>query len=291
MDRRPDGVRWHPSAPGEPRVAFRAPHPLVRPMLARAYVGYEEADRVPSGAWLHPGQPTVTVIINLAEPFGGLPPAFLSGLDPGYSVVPRVAGIRCVDLKLHPIGGYALLGRPMDELAGRSVELSELLGPEAERLTARLRAAPDWTARFALLDAFLAARADRHAAAPEVVHAFDLLRGTGGRLPIGTVADRVGWSRKHLITRFRQQVGVPPKAMAQLLRFDALRRALRTDPPRWAELAAAHGYYDQPHLNRDFARFAGTTPARFLAAASDDGALRAAEHEVNSVQDRPPRPA
>jgi AraC-like DNA-binding protein len=43
--------------------------------------------------------------------------------------------------------------------------------------------------------------------------------------------------------------------------------------PSIAEVAAACGYYDQPHLNRDFVELAGCPPGEWLAA------------EVPSVQD------
>jgi AraC-like DNA-binding protein len=35
--------------------------------------------------------------------------------------------------------------------------------------------------------------------------------------------------------------------------------------PDWATLALDAGYFDQSHLIRDFAAFAGVTPAQFVA--------------------------
>jgi AraC-like DNA-binding protein len=50
-------------------------------------------------------------------------------------------------------------------------------------------------------------------------------------------------------------------------RIQRLRRVVeqltRPDEPDWASLANEHGYYDQPHLIRDFREFSGVTPARY----------------------------
>jgi methylphosphotriester-DNA--protein-cysteine methyltransferase len=89
---------------------------------------------------------------------------------------------------------------------------------------------------------------------------------------------------KHLITRFRQQVGLRPKTAARLVRFDEVSRRLdRHRPLDWGQLAADVGYADQAHLIRDFREFTGSTPTGFLAQTVGSGPAGAAE--VNSVQD------
>ncbi len=86
------------------------------------------------------------------------------------------------------------------------------------------------------------------------------------------LAREVGWSHKHLIAKFRQQVGLPPKTAARLVRFNGVWRHLDEDRPLdWGLVAAETGYADQAHLVREFRRFTGTTPTGFQA-------------EVNSVQ-------
>jgi AraC-like DNA-binding protein len=70
-----------------------------------------------------------------------------------------------------------------------------------------------------LVDEFLLRRAqDGPDPAPEVAWAWRRLVATGGRLPISRLAGEVGWSHKHLISRFTQQVGLPPKTAARLVR-------------------------------------------------------------------------
>ena len=99
-------------------------------------------------------------------------------------------------------------------------------------------------------------------------------------MPVGALAQEVGWSRRHLVTRFRQQVGLPPKTIARVVRFEGLlRRVAGTGGAAWSRIAAECGYYDQAHMNRDFREFAGTTPTEYLARLPE----RAAQ-EVTSVQ-------
>ncbi len=161
----------------------------------------------------------------------------------------------------------------MHELANRSVELEDVLGAVAPRIAAQLREAPSWEARFAVLESFLAARmAQGPAASTAVAWAFDKLSEKGGLVEIGALAAELGWSRKRLIARFREQLGLPPKTLARILRFHrAIGRLDGADEPRWAEIAHACGYYDQAHFNRDFREFAGTTPGEFLRRRLPDG--------------------
>ena len=85
-------------------------------------------------------------------------------------------------------------------------------------------------------------------------------------MPIGRIADEVGWSHRHLIARFRQQAGLRPKTAARLVRFDGvLRRIDERRPLDWGQVAADVGYADQAHLVRDFRQFTGGTPSEFLA--------------------------
>jgi AraC-like DNA-binding protein len=188
--------------------------------------------------------------------------------------------IECLDLKLTPLGAYTLLGVPMDELSGRVVDLEDVLGSTGRRLVEQLADAPGWADRFDLLDRYLMELAGRGPQpAGEVAWAWRRLTETKGAVPIGVLADEVGWSRRHLVAKFRQQIGLAPKTMARIVRFEELLGRLRTaQPGRWARIADECGYYDQAHMNRDFREFAGTTPTDYLAQLAPGWA------EVTSVQ-------
>lgn len=256
------------------------PSEPVRRLLTRDYLGFSQPDSV-AARWLATPTPTATVIVNTGAAFGGLPGAFATGLSDTHDVVEQFGAIECLDLKVTPLGAYTLLGVPMDELAGGVVELADVLGPDAARLTERLANTAGWPQRFAVLDEFLLARAAAGPVpAPEVAWAWRRLSETSGSVTVGALAEEVGWSRRHLVTRFRQQVGLPPKTIARIIRFEGLlRRVSAAGGADWSRIAAECGYYDQAHMNRDFREFAGTTPTAYLARLP-----RRMGQEVTSVQ-------
>nr|WP_260407814.1 helix-turn-helix domain-containing protein [Planomonospora venezuelensis] len=153
----------------------------------------------------------------------------------------------------------------MGELANRVVPLEDALGPWAGAAVERLAEATGRSARLALLDALLTRRIQAAPAPdPRIVRAWERLSATRGRVPIAALAGELGWSHRHLAARFRDQIGMTPKSVARVLRFEHAVARLRAGRPP-ADTAAACGYYDQAHMNRDFRAMAGVTPRGLVA--------------------------
>lgn len=199
---------------------------------------------------------------------------FVAGPSDSYALSEATGPTCGVEVQFTPIGAHLLLGLPMGEIANLVVALDDVLGAAAAPLVARLREASSWEARFAILDCFIAARFAR-ARGPSlgVAAAWRELNATHGGISIGTLAGGLGWSHKHLIAQFHEQVGLPPKTVARLIRFNrAVRLAEGNGCIRWAEIAHACGYYDQAHFNREFGAFAGVTPREFAVRRLPGGA-------------------
>ena len=208
--------------------------------------------------------------------------SFVAGLTDGPVIVSHGGSARCLQVDLAPLAARRLLGLPMSELANRSVSLEDVLGPPASELAGRIADAPSPAERFALVERALAARlAEAPAADPGVAWSLGVLARSGGRAAIGALAGELGWSHRRLIARFRDAVGMPPKRVARILRFERLTALIGADPAfGWARAAAECGFADQAHLVREVRDLSGLTPTRLLADPS-----------VNSVQDRAEDPA
>jgi transcriptional regulator GlxA family with amidase domain len=85
---------------------------------------------------------------------------------------------------------------------------------------------------------------------------------------VDTLASEAGISTRQLRRRFLMEVGVGPKLLCRLLRFQQVFRAVDQNVAEWAGIAFECGYYDQAHLINDFRQFAQQTPAVLLANSS-----------------------
>jgi transcriptional regulator GlxA family with amidase domain len=89
-----------------------------------------------------------------------------------------------------------------------------------------------------------------------------------GIVSIDDLASDAGISNRQLERRFLYEVGLGPKLLARIVRFQQVFRAVDQSDPSWAEVAVECGYYDQAHLIRDFHQFAQQTPAVLFAGQS-----------------------
>jgi AraC-like DNA-binding protein len=182
------------------------------------------------------------------------------GMGFGGSVWVRGENVACLQVRLSPLVARGVLGVPPGELDG-FVALEDVWGREAGRIRERLSDASSWPERFAQTEALLERRGTERALVdPEVAWAWRRIVRGRGMIRVETLASEVGWSRKRLWSRFRSQVGLPPKRAAQLIRFDrAVHRLVAGEAT--AHVAADSGFADQPHLHRDVMAFAGVTPS------------------------------
>jgi AraC-like DNA-binding protein len=158
-------------------------------------------------------------------------------------------------------GAYRLFGVAPSELANTIADLDALHGAAARALVDAIRNAPTADRRLTLLGKYVVESAARSCKWDGAVEwALDRITATRGCVSVLSLAREIGWSREHLHRRFVNQVGLGPKACAQLARFHATLLALEHHTDDGLAAAAQRlGYFDQAHLAREFRAIAGTT--------------------------------
>lgn len=259
-------------------LVVRRPRPDLAGHVTR-YCGYVhhaggpalEREPLSTGVVLILGLGPQLGIVDRREP--AQPPArfhsLLAGLDDACAVIAHDGTMRGIQVDLTPIAARMIFRTPMHSLAREVVALEDVLGAEAPLLEERLYESRSWSERFQIVEATLSKKLSAAPPPPpDVEFAWARLVAARGRLRVSDLAAELRCSRKHLAARFREHVGLPPKLAASMLRFrHACDLVARPSELGLAEIAAACGYYDQPHMDRDFRRFAGTTPAAYRAEA------------------------
>jgi AraC-like DNA-binding protein len=198
------------------------------------------------------------LIFNFADPF-----ECLDGSSVRTQPLSLLVGPGRRALAIRPTGRVDLIGiRFRPEALTGWLRVRDVQAPLEATLPERLAETCATRDRLAILARHLARTAgpaDRRLAA-----AVDMALEDGRARP-GGIARRVGMSRRQLGRLFQERIGIPPKSLGRLGRFQRVLRELDANPrSSLAGVAARTGYFDQPHMSRDFRLFAGTTPGGYL---------------------------
>lgn len=205
-----------------------------------------------------------------SEHVAAFPSVCINGLRTRPSVVVAPAGrCRVVGIRFDPAGACLLLGASMKQLVDLTIDLRDALGPAAVELGERCADAAN---------AFVSDRAQNATAVLRVVVEWTMnqtYRNGDGDREIGWMLGAIRHARGNIaIEALAFQTGTPRTRLAR--RFhDALSHLGHAG--LIAATAADLAYYDQAHMYRDFAEFAGMTPGEFLAANRYPGSPSLAE--------------
>jgi AraC-like DNA-binding protein len=181
---------------------------------------------------------------------------------------PLGGGMEATGIRIRPGWAALVLGLPLRHTQ-HVTDLGDLWDPAAARcLGAALSAAPTAAARREILTRAIAGRLAQAAEPdPEVLGAVQVLGQPAAS--VGYAARCANLSARQLRRRFDDHVGLPPKTLHAILRFQRLRAWLASPNSGVATLArgaADCGYFDHAHLCRECRRLADLTPGTLLAA-------------------------
>jgi AraC-like DNA-binding protein len=208
----------------------------------------------------------ITVTFCDGRPAKQSPRSVLVGMQTGRRGLLHIHGtIDCFVIMFQPSALHRLFSLPMREVTDRDYDARLVLGPMISSLEQRLYDCRSFAERAAVANEFLLRRALATGALDGVAAAANqiLRRAAGVRIP--AMANRAGLSIRQFERRFVEQVGMGPKLLARIARFEAVMDHMtRSSAESWTGVAQRFGYYDQMHMVHEFAEFTGETPTRTL---------------------------
>jgi len=214
----------------------------------------------------------VELILNFGDPFQEhLPEASTARLQPLRFVVGQMTRpvlisptgwIELLGVRFAPAGALPFMRIPLHEFTDSISALSDIAPALDREVSGYASLAGGLQAKAARVESLLLRLMDSGRVDTSHVRAATRhIVASGGRITVDKLASDSGISGRQLERRFLKEVGLSPKLLLRILRFQQVFRAVEQVNMNWASVAADCGYYDQAHLIRDFRQFAGRTPS------------------------------
>ena len=190
------------------------------------------------------------------------PRHFLVGQMTGPILISPTGRVELLGVRFHPGGTSAFMRVPMNEVTDHVAELGSL-SRELERELVSV--SEDLATLAEKMKAVESVLLSRIRDTPWSMLLAARIVSSAGLISVDQLALDAGISSRQLERRFMREVGVGPKLLSRILRFQQVFRAVERSDSAWASIAIECGYYDQAHLIRDFNQFAQQTPSVLFA--------------------------
>ena len=244
-------MEFHTHVPAEPLSAF-----VDLMWIAEGYAAPHARERV-----LPTGSMDLVIGFGDDDPVGSA----IAGARSEFFVLDTSKPFSVIGVRFAIGGGCAFFDPPAGELHNLSVPLDCVWGRSfVSILREQLMEAPTPTAKFQILENALRRNLRGRWTHPAVFSALRAFSATRFR-SVGSVTEQIGLSPRRFADVFRNQVGLTPKLLCRIKRFQRVLDAV--DTPRdidWVDIALRCGYFDQPHFIHDFRAFSGMTPTAYL---------------------------
>jgi AraC-like DNA-binding protein len=197
----------------------------------------------------------------------------------GPQTAPRLetlaSGTTVVGVRFRLGAAPAVLGVPASELVDLTLPAEELWGSAADRLAERVAAAATPEEAAAAVEA--AARDASEPGTDPVVAGVAALLLPGRTDDVASLPSELFVSERTLRRRVQAGIGLAPKVVHRMLRFQGFLALAHGRNVELAMLAAEAGYADQSHLTRESLRLAGLSPGALLRESLEN--CRNARHD------------
>jgi AraC-like DNA-binding protein len=192
---------------------------------------------------------------------------FLVGQITKPMLISPTGQVELIGIRFHPGGTAPFFHVPMEQVTNQAVELKLLSQPIARSIAERVEHLATLPQKIFELERILTHAINMDNCDLALLSLANHIVLSGGVVSVDDLADSAGVSNRQLERRFLREIGVGPKVLCRILRFQQVFRVVESEPT-WATVAVDCGYYDQAHLIRDFRQFADQTPVALFDSQS-----------------------
>lgn len=198
------------------------------------------------------------------------PQSFIGGISTEFTELTSTGNVDMIVVVFQPFGAKAFFSLPMSEFFNNCISVNDIGDISLQELANRIQDIQDSKLSIELIEKYFIKQLHSfdHYNYKRVVAAIEAVNNQA-QIDITTLSDTACLSYKQFTRIFTEHVGAKPKEFTRIIRFQRALYLLQTNPQiSLTQLAFECGYYDQPHLIKEFKTFSGCTPSEFVAKCS-----------------------
>lgn len=178
--------------------------------------------------------------------------------------------IGVVSVRFKAAGAARFFDLPYEKIVDQVIEFSRYEKEASSTLAKRIEASSTPALRFQILQDFLIGRLRKHESKEDVFvrQACQYIVQSEGSCSVQELVRLIGFSERQMERKFKQQVGITPKLLSRIMRFQKFIALARSSKKmNLADASVSCGYHDQSHFIRDFTKFSGVSPREYLSSS------------------------
>ncbi len=199
--------------------------------------------------------------------------AWISGMHTEYITINTQPNSEMFVIKFKPYGAFPFFKQSLSEIKNSVVGAEHAFGHQIFEFREKLMGAPTHTKKFELIEKWLLAQYEKDKTPNDHVISICSEIQNDPALEFNTITELIkdtGLSKKHFLSLFKKNVGLTPKQLQRVFRFnEILFHIQKEDNIQWTQIALKCGYYDQSHFIKEFKEFCGLNPSKFISDNHD----------------------
>ena len=205
---------------------------------------------------------------------------WVAGFQTQPSYVENYGESKMVVIQFRTLGAYVFLHQPLRNFTNSYIHLDCLFKNEADETWERLQAANSVSEKFSITELFLQRKLlPGKMPHGKLIASISLLLRSKEPISIKELCHHHNISRKHLNFLFQEYLGISPKMLSSLNRFQSILHSIsRSRPEKLSNVAYELDFFDQAHFNNSFKQFTGLKPNEYIRNIETIPSLRIIPH-------------
>jgi AraC-like DNA-binding protein len=262
-------------------IRYIEPHPLLKESIQHIFI-YETSGRLPAeDLKLIVPNGFVKLVIPFANGLSGrmVECNHVSEENSitliGVSDIPAVVDITDdgyagnITVEFSPHGAYRFFNLALNEVKNKIFCLNDVLGKSAKTLEEQVSNVTDLIIKVNIVQQYLIDRLKERQVDLVFEYCIRKIIGSKGKIEVCQLEKETGYSSRWLNMKFQERLGVSPKNIASIVRFQQLYALMNKSDNSLFKREFYEYYYDQSHFIKDFKRFTGFPPSKLIKSRNE----------------------